>query len=84
MAFSMFNPMAWTDRAIEVEVGGYGVEKVSRLEKQPSTTPAAKQRTEENWDKTDDEISAEIAAARIAKKAKAANVRTIADDDIPF
>ena len=82
--FSMFNPMAWTDRAIEVEVGGYGVEKVSRLEKQPSTTPAAKQRTEANWDKTDDEISAEIAAARIAKKAKAASVRTVADDDIPF
>ena len=80
----MFNPIDWKDRAVLVEVGQYGIEEVRRLDKQPSRTPTSRQRTEDNWDKTDDEISAEIAAARIAKKANATNVRAVADDDIPF
>jgi len=83
--FSLFNPMSWTDIAVEVKVEAYGVETVSRLEKQPSTRPASKQRTEDNWDKSDDEITAEIAAARIAKKAAATTVsKALDDDDIPF
>ena len=82
--FSKFNPMNWKDRAVLVEVGQYGIEEVRRLDKQPSRTPTSRQRTEDNWDKTDDEISAEIAAARIAKKANATNVRAVADNDIPF
>lgn len=83
--FSMFNPIDWKDRAVIVEVGQYGIEEVRRLDKQPSRTPASRQRTEDNWDKSDDEISAEIAAARIRKKAEATNVRApLADDDIPF
>jgi hypothetical protein len=83
--FSKFNPMNWTDRAVIVEVGGYGVEEVKRCELQPAKRPASRQRTEDNWDKSDDEISAEIAAARIRKKAEATNVRApLADDDIPF
>jgi len=83
--FSMFNPIDWKDRAVIVEVGQYGIEEVRRLDKQPSRKPASRQRTEENWDKSDDEISAEIAAARIRKKAEATNVRApLADDDIPF
>jgi hypothetical protein len=77
--FSKFNPMNWKDRAVLVEVGQYGIEEVRRLDKQPSRTPTSRQRTEDNWDKTDDEISAEIAAARIAKKANATNVRAVAD-----
>jgi len=81
----MFNPIDWKDRAVIVEVGQYGIEEVRRLDKQPSRTPASRQRTEENWHKSDDEISAEIAAARIRKKAEATNVRApLADDDIPF
>jgi len=83
--FSMFNPLDWRDRAVLVEVGGYGIEEVKRLDEQPSRSPASKQRTEENWHQTDDEISAEIAAARIRKKSEATNVRDpLADDDIPF
>lgn len=83
--FSMFNPIDWKDRAVLVEVGQYGIEEVKRLDKQPIRTPASRQRTEDNWDKSDDEISAEIAAARIRKKAEATNVRApLADDDIPF
>jgi hypothetical protein len=82
--FSMFNPIDWKDRAVLVEVGQYGIEEVRRLDKQPSRTSTSRQRTEDNWDKTDDEISAEIAAARIAKKANATNVRAVADNDIPF
>jgi hypothetical protein len=82
--FSKFNPMNWKDRAVLVEVGGTASRKCDAIDKQPSRTPASRQRTEDNWDKSDDEISAEIAAARIAKKANATNVRAVADDDIPF
>lgn len=81
--YSLFKPTDWTDRAVEVEVGAYGVETVSRLEQQPSKRPASKERTEDNWDKSDEEITAEIAAARIAKKAASTTVSR-ADDDIPF
>lgn len=83
--YSTFRPMDWIDRAVEVEVGSYGVEKVSRLDAQPSMRPASKHRTEDNWDKTDDEITAQIAAARIAKKAASTKVTAkLDDDDIPF
>jgi hypothetical protein len=91
--FSKFNPMNWTDRAVIVEVGGYGVEEVKRCELQRTTAkrPASRQRTEENWDKSDDEISAEIAAARIAQRRqreddeRPVSPSKLADgDDIPF
>jgi hypothetical protein len=70
--FSMFNPIDWKDRAVIVEVGGYGIEEVRAMRQtaEPAKRPASRQRTEDNWDKSDDEISAEIAAARIAKKAE--------------
>jgi hypothetical protein len=81
----MFNPIELEGSSRDRRGRRYGIEEVRRLDKQPSRTPASRQRTEDNWDKSDDEISAEIAAARIRKKAEATNVRApLADDDIPF